>query len=107
MTSTRIGIEGQMPRGIDGDGTRGGPAPTAPPTTAFRDALRSAGREIEVLGARLDRAEYAARHGHAFTGEALIALQLDAHRYAEKVEVAAKLVDRATQTVKQVLTSQS
>jgi hypothetical protein len=38
--------------------------------------------------------------------EQLLALQATVHRYAQEVELAAKLVDKLTGAVRQVLTSQ-
>lgn len=64
-----------------------------------RAALDAASRE-----AAIDRA--LTRPSGTLSPEQLLALQATVHRHAREVELAAKLVDKLTGTVRQVLTSQ-
>ncbi|GAB4215128.1 MAG: hypothetical protein OHK0013_40410 [Sandaracinaceae bacterium] len=80
------------------------PAAAATRGSSFRDALRDAAREMASREAILDRA---LRHGAPTASpEQLLALQATVHRHAQEVELAAKLVDKLTGAVRQVLTSQ-
>lgn len=99
------------------DGIRLPIAPSTPPTAAgppategaptrgsFRDALRDAAEEMASHEATLDRV--LARRGAPLGPEQLLALQATVHRYSQEVELAAKLTDKLTGAVRQVLTSQ-
>ena len=70
----------------------------------FRDALRDAARDMAQREARLDHV--LAHRGVPLGPEQLLALQATVHRYSQEVELAAKLTDKLTGAVRQVLTSQ-
>lgn len=71
---------------------------------SFRAALRGAARDMAQHEARLDHV--LAHRGAALGPEQLLALQATVHRYSQEVELAAKLTDKLTGAVRQVLTSQ-
>jgi hypothetical protein len=86
--------------------------PSAPPPTgpragevpsAFAGLLQSLAREVN-RGESLTRSALgAARAGQAMGPAELIALQAGIYRYGEAVDLASRLVDRATGAVKTVL----
>jgi hypothetical protein len=81
------------------------PASSPPPAGAsFRDALRDAAHDMASHEAALDRVLQ--RRGAPLGPEQLLALQATVHRYSQEVELAAKLTDKLTGAVRQVLTSQ-
>jgi hypothetical protein len=71
-----------------------------------RDAIVDAVRSIERGKAFVDRAIRAARNGRTFSNEELIAVQAGVYRYTHELELASKLVDKATNAVKTTLQSQ-
>jgi hypothetical protein len=71
-------------------------------TAMLRDAARSISRGEESI----DRAMRAARAGRVFSHEELLALQAGVYRYTQELELASKLVDKATGAVRQTLQSQ-
>jgi len=75
------------------------PAATSSAPEAFSQALRGLGREIDVGEARTA----AASQLHNYDTATLIALQVGIYRYTEAVDLASKVVDRATNAVKTVL----
>lgn len=68
----------------------------------LRDAARGIGRGDRLL----DRSLRAARAGHVFSNQELIALQAGVYRYSQELELASKLVDKSTSALKNVLQSQ-
>jgi hypothetical protein len=76
-----------------------GAAPTPHPARA---ALASVERARE----RLDAVLAAARRGRTFTAQELLALQADAYRYSQTVEVASRVVEHGAQAVKQAVNTQ-
>lgn len=80
----------------------GAAAPPEPRHPALAAALRS----VEVAQARLDAVLSAARRGQAFTAGQLLALQADAHRFTQTLDVAGKLVEQGVQSVKQAVQAQ-
>lgn len=74
------------------------PAPSAPPGPA---ATALAG--IERAQARLDQVLAAARAGRTFTAGELLALQAEAYRCAQVVDLGAKVAEQGAQSVKQAL----
>jgi hypothetical protein len=74
-------------------------SPAAPVASGPRAALAS----IEAARQRLDGVLAAARRGATFTPQELLALQADAYRYSQTVEVASRVVEHAAQTVKQAV----
>jgi hypothetical protein len=76
------------------------PPAAAPPPLAI--ALRS----VEAAQARLDAVLAAARRGQAFSAGQLLALQADAHRFTQTLDVAGKLVEQGVQSVKQAIQTQ-
>ena len=75
------------------------------PTTSFAEALRDAARSLGEGQSRIDHAIH-----HGFRGETdaghLLALQAGVYRYTQELELASKLVDKATGALKQTLQSQ-
>jgi hypothetical protein len=88
------------------------PGPATPPQARASDEGPSAfSRVLNGLATNIERgegvAERAAKGGQVSSDPAsLIALQADMYRYVEAVDLASKLVDRATGAVKTVLQSQ-
>ena len=73
-----------------------------PPEAAARAALAS----VECARQRLESALAAARQGRTFSASELLALQADAYRYSQTVEVASKVVEHGAQAVKQAVNTQ-
>jgi len=65
----------------------------------FARAMRGLGREIDLGEARTARASQL----HSYDTATLIALQVGIYRYTEAVDLASKIVDRATNAVRTVL----
>jgi len=98
-------------------------SPAAPPRPSFAASLESraplrraataaqavaprataALAHVERAQARLDAVLAAARTGRTFTAAELIALQGEAYRCAQTVDLASKLVEQGAQAVKQAL----
>jgi len=95
--------------GIRGEGTafeRHSAAPILPAAPSVRDgegvfvrAMRGLAREIDVGEARAA----AASQLRSYDTATLIALQVGIYRYTEAVDLASKIVDRATNAVRTVL----
>ena len=77
-------------------------APPSPAIEALGDAVRSIARGERFVDGAMRRA---ARGGDLEPGQ-LLALQAGVYRYTQELELAAKLVDKATGAVKQTLQSQ-
>jgi hypothetical protein len=73
--------------------------PEAPVEVAFSKAMRGLGREIDVGEAQVASASQL----HNYDTGTLIALQAGIYRYTEAVDLASKIVDRATNAVRTVL----
>ena len=79
-------------------------APAAPPASkvekaSFKQVLEALGKEAKHGEALVERASHA--HGDISNGD-MIALQAGVYRYVEVIDLASKLVDRATQAAKTV-----
>jgi hypothetical protein len=61
---------------------------------------------IERAQARLDGLLASARSGRTFTAQELMAVQGEAYRLSQTVELSAKLVEQGAQAVKQALHAQ-
>lgn len=82
-------------------------APPAPAEYAASEtALRASVHSIAQGERLLQGVIQAARHGTAFSNEQLIAIQAGVYRYTQELELAGKLVDKATGAVRQTLQSQ-
>lgn len=83
----------------------GPPRPTPPaaepprPAPAALEAVERAQRRLEVI---LE----AARSGRTFTAQELLALQAEAYRTVQTVDLATKLVEQGAQSVKHALNTQ-
>lgn len=86
---------------IDTPAARPADTPSGP---SFRDALREAAHGMAEREARIDAV--LTRRGAPLAPEQLLALQATVQRHSQEVELASKLVDKLTGTVRQVLTSQ-
>lgn len=81
-------------------------APTPSAVPMVEAALRASVQSI-VRGERLVSGVInAARHGASFSNDQLIAIQAGVYRYTQELELAGKLVDKATGAVRQTLQSQ-
>lgn len=80
------------------------PSPAAPPARPGPAAAALA--SIERAQARLDDVLAAARAGRTFTSAELLALQAEAYRCAQVVDLGAKLAEQGAQSVKQALNAQ-
>lgn len=80
------------------------PKAARPEGPGFGTVLRALGQEIQRGEAVVDRAAHAG--GRDLSSGDLLALQAGVYRYVEVVDLTSKLVDRATQAVKQVVQSQ-
>lgn len=82
----------------------GGPATTTRSVgeTAVRASLQSLARGERLVNGVIS----AARHGATFSNEQLIAIQAGVYKYTQELELAGKLVDKATGAVRQTLQSQ-
>ena len=87
---------------LEGHRAPAAPPPAAPPASPLRASLASLERARERLDAVLD----AARGGRTFTAGELLGLQAQAYRYAQTVELAAKVVESGAQSVKQATSTQ-
>ena len=82
------------------------PRPPAEGPSAFARLLRGLTAEID-RGESVTRAAMGAAQGaQAATPAQLLALQADVYRYSEALDLAARLVDRTTTSIKTVLQGQ-
>jgi len=81
-------------------------AATRPPSGPVAATATRGLEAIERAQARLDGLLAAARSGRTFTPQELLALQGDAYRFAQTVELSAKLVEQGAQAVRQALQAQ-
>jgi hypothetical protein len=79
------------------------PASTAP---ASPHPARTALAQVETARQRLDGVLAAARRGQTFSAGELLALQADAYRYGQTLEVASRVVEHGAQSVKQAVNTQ-
>lgn len=90
------------------EGTPPRPAPPRPHEEGgFRDHLARAAARLSEGDAALDASMRRAMRGEGLDQGQLIALQSGVYRYSQEMELASRLVDRATQAVKQTLQSQT
>jgi hypothetical protein len=80
------------------------PEPSEP--SAFADALAQLGAELDKGEALVQRASSGGMGGQMSASD-LIALQTGIYRYTEAVDLAAKVVDRLSSSVKTVMQSPS
>lgn len=71
-----------------------------------RSPARLALEALDRARADLDAAVAAARTGRTFSPAELLALQSQAYRFGQSVEVASKVVEQAAQAVKQAVNAQ-
>jgi hypothetical protein len=77
--------------------------PPSPPPASAGTPLAASLRSVEAAQARLDAVLAAARRGQSFSAGQLLALQADAHRLTQTLDVAGKLVEQGVQSVKQAV----
>lgn len=82
------------------------PATVSPAPSPFARLLHGLGREVNQGEQTVKQALEASRAGRDMSGAELLALQSGVYRYSEAVDLAAKLVDRASSGVKTVLQGQ-
>jgi len=73
---------------------------------ALAEALHDAARSLHQGQRMIDSVIRAARAGRVFSPEELLAVQAGVYRYSQELEIASKLVDKATAAVRQTLQSQ-
>jgi hypothetical protein len=61
---------------------------------------------VERARLRLDAVLAAARRGETFTAQELLALQADAYRYSQTLDVASRVIEQGVQSVKQAVNTQ-
>jgi len=90
-----------------------GATPAAPPDpqpvvreSPFAKLLSALGRETDQGERLMRQAMTATQGGHEYGTTELLALQAGVYRYSEVIDLAAKLVDRAANGVKTVLSGQ-
>jgi hypothetical protein len=83
-----------------------GPAPAVDGASVFAGLLRGLGQEASRGEALMRSALGAARAAQPVGPAELIALQAGVYRYGETVDLASRLIDRATSAVKTVLQGQ-
>jgi hypothetical protein len=98
MVISSLRGEGALPNREPTLGAQPGRARVAP-ESPFSQALRGLGREIDRGEARVA----AASQLRSYDTQSLIALQVGIYRYTEAVDLASKIVDRATSAVHAVL----
>jgi len=81
-------------------------APGADAEGGAMRALRSAAASLTRGERMVSHVISAARHGKVFSNEELLAIQAGVYKYTQELELASKLVDKATGAVKQTLQSQ-
>ena len=81
-------------------------APSAPAAPARPHPAAAALASVERAQARLDQVLAAARAGRTFTAAELLALQAEAYRCAQVVDLGAKLAEQGAQSVRQALNTQ-
>jgi hypothetical protein len=74
----------------------------APAEIALRGAVSSIARGERLVEGVIQ----AAKRGATFSNEQLIAIQTGVYRYTQELELAAKLVDKASGAIRQTLQSQ-
>jgi hypothetical protein len=102
--------EPRIPPPVPATAASPSPAPAAAPTAPSSPEQPSAfGRLVRGLGAEVQRGEALVHHaiasasGGNLDSAQLIALQAGVYRYAEAVDLAARLVDHATTGLKTVI----
>lgn len=85
---------------------RQAPPPSAEPEGGAMRALRSAAASLTRGERMVSHVISAARQGKVFSNEELLAIQAGVYKYTQELELASKLVDKATGAVKQTLQSQ-
>jgi hypothetical protein len=82
------------------------PSSQKPGDATFAAVLRGLGQEVQRGESLMHTALGAGRSGRELPAADLIALQAGVYRYGEVVDLASRLVDRATSSVKTVLEGQ-
>lgn len=104
--------ESRAPTPLQSPTPRPAQRPPAPPTSTtpepspFARLLSGLGNEVNRGEAMVKGAIAASRAGQDLGAGELLALQAGVYRYSEAVDLAAKLVDRASSGVKTVLQGQ-
>lgn len=78
----------------------------ASPAVSSPHPARAMLQSVERARARLDGLLAEARRGRTFSAQELLALQADAYRYSQAVEVASRVVEHGAQAVKQAVNTQ-
>ena len=91
---------------LEARSSRAAAPPTGGPAERLSSAAHGGLQGIERAQVRLDALLAAARSGRTFTAQELMALQGEAYRFSQTVELSAKLVEQGAQAVKQALHAQ-
>jgi hypothetical protein len=88
---------------------RAKPLPSKPPSPQMKPTAPAVGRTIDQLTAaqsRMDKVLELAQSGKTFTPAELLSLQTQVYRASQELDLAGKVVEKATGGVKQVLQTQ-
>lgn len=80
--------------------------PVAAPPGGGGPSFPAALHDVEAARARIDGLLAEARRGRSFSPQELLCLQADAHRFAQSVELAARVVEHGVQGIRQALQAQ-
>jgi len=109
MATLGVGEPRVAPPAVEARGKEWSPASPSPPTegpSAFARLLGALGREVSQGEGVMQGALDATHSGKDLGPAELIALQAGVYRYGEAVDLASRLIDRATSGVKTVLQGQ-
>jgi hypothetical protein len=102
-----LGERGAGPPAPTTTGERAGPAhPRPAPPSEGPPGVRRALVDLVEGQRRLDQVVKAAMSGRDFTVQELIGIQATVFRYSQEMEVASRLIDRLTGTIKSTLQTQ-
>jgi hypothetical protein len=108
--SFRAALENRVASGsataVAPEGARPGGATSPPLESTAAHPAQAALEAVERARLRLDSVLEAARRGQTFTAQELLALQADAYRYSQTLDVASKVVEQGVQSVKQAVNTQ-
>jgi hypothetical protein len=86
--------------------SRGAAHTPASVAAAFGERTLQTVKQIERAQQRLDAVLAAAQQGQTFSAQQLLAIQSEAYRYGQTVELAAKVVEQGAQSIKQAVNTQ-
>jgi hypothetical protein len=94
------------PRASFGDALRQAGRPAPPPAAGPGSAAVPVLQAVEQARSRLDAVLAEARRGRTFSAGELLALQADAYRASQTLDLAARAVEQGAQAVRQAVNTQ-